>query len=380
MGAVIDVVEQIKRGNQLAIHGIVETVPAPNQFTCEALSGLGNGKFTGATGNPWYVFVVRDVGGAGAAPQGELQPITAYVSATGLFTHTAFTIALAQGDEIVLLHPALAAAMPLGGTNQGLCYYGIVTNIPVANQCDVPTLAGMGVGKFMSAANPYELFVLRDNAGTGIAPQGEMQEITGYTNAGRFTHNAFTVPLVAGDEVLVIHPALAAILDIVALLVVPAADAVTNAYERDVIGNKEDSALAVVGTTASLMRYIKALVDLINMMVGVLELNETGGTVTTDGNEQTLYYNNAPAGSFKPLVLQLDCTNMAAGDTVVVRTYYRIAPGGNLILQDETTLSDDMDPDLVSITLLPNRYGIRVTIQETAGAHNDFNWEVLYEN
>ena len=43
---------------------------------------------------------------------------------------------------------------------------------------------------------------------------------------------------------------------------VPTADATTNAYERDAVGNKTDAAVTTVGTTKSLMAYIKGLLGL----------------------------------------------------------------------------------------------------------------------
>ena len=47
---------------------------------------------------------------------------------------------------------------------------------------------------------------------------------------------------------------------IIADLNVPAPDAVANALERDVIGNKADTALQTLSVTASAMRYLKGLV------------------------------------------------------------------------------------------------------------------------
>lgn len=44
-------------------------------------------------------------------------------------------------------------------------------------------------------------------------------------------------------------------------LLVPSADAVTNASLRDVVGNKTDAAVTTVGTTASLVAYIKGLLS-----------------------------------------------------------------------------------------------------------------------
>lgn len=93
--------------------GTVGAVPGANQFTIAALAGLGAGKFIGAT-NPYSAFVVRDAGGAGGAPQGEIQVITAYATATGNFTAAGFGGGgIAVGDEVLIVNPALANAIIL---------------------------------------------------------------------------------------------------------------------------------------------------------------------------------------------------------------------------------------------------------------------------
>jgi hypothetical protein len=48
-------------------------------------------------------------------------------------------------------------------------------------------------------------------------------------------------------------------------MTVPAADATTNTISRDVIGNKTDAAVVAVGTTKSLMGYIKGILTNLNL-------------------------------------------------------------------------------------------------------------------
>jgi len=114
---------------------------------------------------------------------------------------------------------------------------------------------------------------------------------------------------------------------------------------------------------------------------GLPILSETGGTVTTDGTEQNVYINAVPLGVFRPICVKIDFTNHTAGETVKVRTYYRITPGlaDPFTLQDETTYAGLVSPELINIDLEPNRYGVKVTIEKTAGANRDYNWEALYE-
>ncbi len=93
-------------GESLSYHGVVTAVPGANQFTIPGLIGHGAGKFSDVTA-PYRAFVLRDAGGAGAAPQGEMQLVTGYTTTTGVFITAPFTAAVAVGDEILLLHPRL---------------------------------------------------------------------------------------------------------------------------------------------------------------------------------------------------------------------------------------------------------------------------------
>ncbi|GAI48574.1 unnamed protein product, partial [marine sediment metagenome] len=90
--------------------------------------------------------------------------------------------------------------------------------------------------------------------------------------------------------------------------------------------------LSAGSTIAIAVDILTASFDLINAM---LVLTETGGTVNTDGTEQDVYINNAPAGVFDPQKVMIDFTNQTAAETVIVRTYYRIKSGGDYIKKDE---------------------------------------------
>jgi hypothetical protein len=130
------------------------------------------------------------------------------------------------------------------------------------------------------------------------------------------------------------------------------------------------------------LQELDTLDDKIDTILGLsaaeLVTTETGGTITTDGTEQNVYINNAPAGVYEPRAVQIDFTNQTAAETVVIRTYYRINPAGNLIQQDEVTFAGVQDPPLKTITLVENRYGIRVTIEKTGGSNLAYDWEVIY--
>ncbi len=109
-------------------------------------------------------------------------------------------------------------------------------------------------------------------------------------------------------------------------------------------------------------------------------LTEVADTITTDGTQQTVYTEENPAGIFEPRCFKIDMTNQTVAETVDIRVFYRIIAGGGMILESLTTFAGAQDPDLKLVSLEPNRYGIRITIQNTAvGVHRAYDWEVFYE-
>lgn len=233
---------------------------------------------------------------------------------------------------------AIAEALHIG-PSVGLWMLGVCDPAMVGstNTLVLPNLAGLPDDIFN---DDFYAEVIRNTNNPGLAPEHEIRLVTNYVGAtGIFTTNPFSADVEAGDYVAIMHHSL--------------------------VGPE----LNVLST------LVRAIFDIVN---AGLVTTETGGTLTTNGNEQNLYINNAPSGVFEPLLLQLDCTNMQAGDTIVIRTYYRILDGGNLRKKDEVTLSDAQDPALKNVMLEPNRYGVQVTIQRTAGVDRDYDWEALY--
>lgn len=125
---------------------------------------------------------------------------------------------------------------------------------------------------------------------------------------------------------------------------------------------------------------LQADVDAIEAIVSAEAiLEETGGELTTDGTVQTIYINNAPAGVYKPICIIIDFANQTATETVVLRELYRISPAGPLTVHDEVTHAGVVADPLVKIDLSPNRYGIQVTIEKTAGTNRAYDWTIFYE-
>jgi hypothetical protein len=422
-------------GQGLVYYGKVTTYTDTTHFKVSGLAGFGNDYFNNFRG-----YVVRDAAGGGAAPQGEMQPVSDYVSSDGTFVHTAFTVPLAVDDEVLILHPRIAEIKDL-------------------------------IDRLGTAA---------DAAGTTTVFARLKQIVDTYLASGTIGLAAIktVVDAILVDTSTTLEGKLDAIGIIVAAILVdtgttlegkldlPAADATENTTVAKAVGNKEDTPDYTAGATASsLIRLIKGilgvkvvaegtlttssptvpadtgrtegndffkgcilmpltgavafqprpirqftsgtdvftldepftaapglvayvilasdypvqrLIDIFNAVNAILTSAETGGTVTTDGTEQDVYRVETPAGVFEPLKVKIDFTNQTAGETVVVKTYYRIKSGGNLIKEDETTFAGVQDPQLKPIDLEPNRYGLKVTMQRTAGVARDYDWEALY--
>ena len=90
-----------------------------------------------------------------------------------------------------------------------LANFGIVASVLSPTVFEVNGLVGFGVGAFIGNS----LFVSRKATGTGLAPQGETQVITGYVNStGQITIAAgFTVAISVGDEILVTPVSIASV-------------------------------------------------------------------------------------------------------------------------------------------------------------------------
>lgn len=277
---------------------------------------------------------------------GQTREISVHALATGIITvASAFT----DYNGAVYQVPAgtLFCIIPAGGgggagpvgPSIGLWMFGICDPAMVASTTtlQLTNLAGFPDDLFN---DDFYIEVLRNDNNVGLAPEHEIRLVTDYVGAtGMFTCNAFSANVEADDLVAVIHHSL--------------------------IGPE-------LNVISALVRNI---FDIVN---AGLVTTETGGTLTADGTEQDVYINNAPASVYEPLIVNIDCTNMAAGDSVILRVYYRIAPGGNMIKKDQITLNGDQDPDLKNVILEPNRYGVQVTLEQTAGVNRDFDWEAIY--
>jgi len=223
----------------------------------------------------------------------------------------------------------------------------------------------------------YYAYVVWDAGGAGAAPQGESQQVSAYSSTGgAFTHTAFTTPLAVGDEIVLIHPSINSA-SILPSLAVPSADSTDNVLERDVIGNKTDTAQTTVGLTSSVMRYLKGAITELNE---ILDLTRTGGDIAVSSVETNLFIDDAPTKIINGMDIKIDTSNMAAGDTYEFREYYRIESGGGYLEAASTiSLTGAQNDPLYMIKFGPYRYGCKVTAQKTAGTDRNFKIEAFVE-
>jgi hypothetical protein len=97
------------------------------------------------------------------------------------------------------------------------------------------------------------------------------------------------------------------------------------------------------------------------------------GSVTADGSEQTVV---EATGTLEfQLDGYIDLTNMASGDTVVVREYMKIQSAGDYVKYAEETYSGAQSIPLLHILTKPARYGLKVTLRQTAGTNRSYPYQ-----
>jgi len=146
----------------LSFEAPVTTYTDTTHFKVSTLAGKGTGFFKPVAGTPYEIYVVE---ADGAAPEGEQTPVVAYTTADGTFQHTAFTVPLAVGDIVLIIHPLLAslgtkataAADGAVTTTDYLMAYikQLVTELQVVDALVdlIPTTAMRGTDSAMLAVN-----------------------------------------------------------------------------------------------------------------------------------------------------------------------------------------------------------------------------------
>lgn len=98
------------------------------------------------------------------------------------------------------------------------------------------------------------------------------------------------------------------------------------------------------------------------------------GTLVADGTEQTIY-EVTPTVTLVPDSITMSMSNMASGDSTIIRMYAKLKSGGAYELIDSKTYRNAKDIPAINITGQPNRYGWKVTLQQTEGTNRSYDWE-----
>lgn len=136
----------------------------------------------------------------------------------------------------------------------------------------------------------------------------------------------------------------------------------------------------IIGSIRHIYRRVNQLFDFSS---ATLQLTETGGTLMADGTEQNLVIVDTPLGTFSPLKIKVDMSAMDWGDSTTIKWYERLADGGGYVEKDEKDFNGPQnilpDSPVKNVELEPNRFGIQVTLQQTAGTLRAYPWEYLAE-
>jgi len=315
---------------------------------------------------------------------------------------------------------AIANALGIG-PSVGLWMFGVCDPAMVASTVNIFTNNLVGLPDDIFNDEFWMQVIHNDNA-PGVAPEREVRRITDFISATQqFVVDAFSVNVEADDLVCIFHESLLS-MEVLAFgtldtdsTTVPADSTRAALYAWENNDYFKGAALmptegacrfqprpiasfAVAGGVFTLdepFTQLPGLVDYVvvrsgypvtrltaifNLISAMLVTTETGGSLTTTGpgTEDNVYINNAPAGIYEPLMVQIDFTNQLVTDTARVRVYYRITPGGGLLMKDELVFAGVQVPVLKNIPLEPNRYGIQVTIETIAGAATIYPWNVVY--
>ena len=100
------------------------------------------------------------------------------------------------------------------------------------------------------------------------------------------------------------------------------------------------------------------------------------GTLNADGTEQTVI---SKEDNKYPFVLAawLDLSNMEVTDTIILREYVKVKKGGTMVKYDEQSYAGIQPNPALFITSKPSVYGIKITLQQTAGPLKSFDYIVL---
>jgi hypothetical protein len=99
------------------------------------------------------------------------------------------------------------------------------------------------------------------------------------------------------------------------------------------------------------------------------------GTVTMDGTELAVVVDEIAGNPTRHLEGWIDLSPMQEGDAIVIRMYVKLTPTGDYVKYAEETYMGAQPLPALHIVTLPARYGIKLTIQQTAGTYRTFSYQ-----
>jgi len=99
------------------------------------------------------------------------------------------------------------------------------------------------------------------------------------------------------------------------------------------------------------------------------------GVLTADGTEQTLI----EATGIMNMEGYVDLSAMVGGDRVVLNRYVKIESGGAYTLHATAAYVGVQPQPLIRFPFIAGYYGIRVTLQQTAGINKRFPYQFFKE-
>jgi hypothetical protein len=94
------------------------------------------------------------------------------------------------------------------------------------------------------------------------------------------------------------------------------------------------------------------------------------GTLMADGSEQTLV-EFAELGTLEGYI---NLSNLEAGDSITIRYYLKTKKDGVYHLYHSETYSGAQTNPTVHFVKLPTKYGCKITLEQTAGAHQTLDY------
>jgi len=107
----------------------------------------------------------------------------------------------------------------------------------------------------------------------------------------------------------------------------------------------------------------------------VMQRDTASASTLMTGSEQTLFEKSSTTYVFQFGGGWIDLTNMTTGDAVTVKTYVKIKSGGTYLLTSNETYYDGQAIPAIAIGNLSNYYGVKITVQQTAGTYRTFDHE-----